>query len=125
MRRNGFISRTICGRKRRLRRDYKLNDYRAVSQGVQFSDSGSAQDWMKLAMIRIWQKKMELAETDERWAEVYPLLQIHDEFVHEQPKEIEDDVLKLMIYEMENVATLAVPVRAAGHTGASWLEAKG
>ena len=79
---------------------------------------GSAADLIKLAMIRV----------DRALAESYPeatlLLQVHDELIVECPEAIAAEVADLVSREMEQVATLRVPLTAEAKIGKSWFEAK-
>ena len=79
---------------------------------------GTAADLIKLAMIRV----------DKALAEHYPqanlLLQVHDELIVECPEEIAPQVAELIHTEMENVASLSVPLLAEAKWGKSWYEAK-
>jgi DNA polymerase-1 len=79
---------------------------------------GTAADLIKLAMIRV----------DAALAKEYPqaklLLQVHDELIVECPEEIAADVAALVSREMEQVASLQVPLTAEAKIGKSWFEAK-
>ena len=79
---------------------------------------GSAADLIKLAMIRV----------DQALAEHYPearlLLQVHDELIVECPEEIAQQVAALVSKEMEQVASLSVPLVAEAKWGNSWYDAK-
>ena len=79
---------------------------------------GSAADLIKLAMIRV----------DQALAEKYPdariLLQVHDELIVECPEEIAQDVANLVSEQMQQVATLKVPLLAEAKWGKNWFEAK-
>ena len=79
---------------------------------------GTAADLIKLAMIRV----------DRALREHYPeaklLLQVHDELIVECPQEIASEVAKLVSGEMEQVASLNVPLLAEAKIGKSWYEAK-
>lgn len=79
---------------------------------------GSAADLIKLAMIHV----------DKALAEKYPdaklLLQVHDELIVECPEHIADEVSRLVSEQMQQVATLRVPLLAEAKWGRSWYEAK-
>ena len=79
---------------------------------------GTAADLIKLAMIRV----------DRALEENYPqaklILQVHDELIVECPEEMAPQVAELVSREMEQVATLAVPLMAEAKWGKSWFEAK-
>ena len=79
---------------------------------------GTAADLIKLAMIRV----------DKALSEYYPeaklLLQVHDELIVECPEAIAEAVSQLVSREMEQVASLKVPLLAEAKWGKSWYEAK-
>jgi len=79
---------------------------------------GTAADLIKLAMIRV----------DKALAEHYPearlLLQVHDELIVECPETIAQNVAELVSQQMEQVASLSVPLLAEAKIGNSWYEAK-
>ena len=79
---------------------------------------GTAADLIKLAMIRV----------DRALEENYPqaklILQVHDELIVECPEEMAPQVAELVSREMEQVATLAVPLMAEAKWGNSWFDAK-
>ena len=79
---------------------------------------GTAADLIKLAMIRV----------DRALEENYPqaklILQVHDELIVECPEEMAPQVAELVSREMEQVATLAVPLMAEAKWGKSWFDAK-
>lgn len=118
------IYKTLFGRRRRLFREFEMDPHRAFRQACQFLISGSSQDLLKLSTIEILREKERRALEDPRWREVKFILQIHDELVLEAPKEIAEDVLKLVIEKMEGGPTLRVPVIASGGVGDRWESAK-
>ena len=79
---------------------------------------GTAADLIKLAMLRV----------DSALRTHYPqarlLLQVHDELIVECPEEIASEVAQLVSREMENVASLSVPLTAEAKWGKSWYDAK-
>ena len=79
---------------------------------------GTAADLIKLAMIRVD------AALRANFPEAKLLLQVHDELIVECPEAIAPDVAALVSREMENVATLSVPLTAEAKFGKSWYEAK-
>ena len=52
------------------------------------------------------------------------LLQVHDELIIECPEQIAADVANLISTEMEQVASLSVPLIAEAKWGSSWYDAK-
>ena len=79
---------------------------------------GTAADLIKLAMIRV--------ETalQKAFPEAELLLQVHDELIVECPEDIASQVAELVSREMEQVASLNVPLTAEAKFGKSWYEAK-
>ena len=79
---------------------------------------GTAADLIKLAMIRV----------DRALKSQFPdaklILQVHDELIVECPETIAPQVAELVSREMEQVATLSVPLLAEAKWGKSWYEAK-
>jgi len=65
---------------------------------------------------------------DKALAEHYPearlLLQVHDELIVECPETIAQNVAELVSQQMEQVASLSVPLLAEAKIGNSWYEAK-
>ena len=79
---------------------------------------GTAADLIKLAMIRV-DKALR-----ERFPEAKLLLQVHDELIVECPENIGPQVAELVSREMEQVASLNVPLTAEAKIGKSWYDAK-
>ena len=79
---------------------------------------GTAADLIKLAMIHVHQV------LKERYPQANLLLQVHDELIIECPEEIAYDVAALISKEMEQVASLSVPLVAEAKWGKSWYDAK-
>ena len=79
---------------------------------------GTAADLIKLAMIRVD------AALRKNYPEAKLLLQVHDELIVECPEEIASQVAELVSSEMEQVASLNVPLLAEAKIGKSWYEAK-
>ncbi|MBQ7345313.1 MAG: DNA polymerase I [Oscillospiraceae bacterium] len=79
---------------------------------------GTAADLIKLAMIRV-DKALR-----EQFPEATLLLQVHDELIVECPEEISAQVAEVMSREMEQVASLSVPLTAEAKWGKSWYDAK-
>lgn len=127
LQKNNWIAKTLFGRRRRLDQEARINRFRAITQGIQFQVSGTAQDIMKTGMIRTWEareKKRENARPAERklWEKFRFLMQIHDECVWEIPRQIADEA-KVMVKEcMEGVGRghLLLPLTFDTKTGRSW-----
>ena len=79
---------------------------------------GTAADLIKLAMIHVHQV------LKERYPQANLLLQVHDELIIECPEEIASEVAALISKEMEQVASLSVPLIAEAKWGKSWYDAK-
>ena len=79
---------------------------------------GTAADLIKLAMIRVENA------LNEQYPDAKLLLQVHDELIVECPETIAPEVAALVSREMENVASLSVPLTAEAKFGKSWYEAK-
>ena len=79
---------------------------------------GSAADIIKLAMIRV-EKAL-----NENFPEAELLLQVHDELIVECPENIARQVAELVSREMQQVASLSVPLLAEAKIGKSWYDAK-
>ena len=79
---------------------------------------GTAADLIKLAMIRVYKA------LGKQFPEATLLLQVHDELIVECPEEIAERVAELVSSEMQQVATLNVPLQAEAKCGKSWYEAK-
>ncbi|MBO5323112.1 MAG: DNA polymerase I [Oscillospiraceae bacterium] len=112
---------TLYGRKRYIP-ELKATNFN-IRQGAErialnTPIQGTAADLIKLAMIRV----------DRALAEKFPeatlLLQVHDELIAECPEPIAREVAELVSREMEQVASLRVPLTAEAKIGKSWFEAK-
>lgn len=79
---------------------------------------GTAADLIKLAMIRVYHA------LQESYPSATLLLQVHDELIVECPEEISGEVANLISKEMEQVASLSVPLVAEAKWGSSWYDAK-
>jgi len=79
---------------------------------------GTAADIIKLAMINVSRR------LSEKGLDARLILQVHDELLIESHKSCADEVLRLLVYEMENVVPLSVPLSVEAHIGENWFEAK-
>ena len=119
-REKGFTQ-TMYGRKRYIP-ELKSSNFN-IRQGAErialnTPIQGTAADLIKLAMIRVD------GALREHFPEATLLLQVHDELIVECPEEIAPQVAELVSREMEQVATLAVPLTAGAKWGKSWYDAK-
>ncbi len=79
---------------------------------------GSAADIIKLAMIRV-HSALKAEKLDARL-----ILQIHDELIVESSKKCSERASEILRCEMENVASLRVPLTVDLNIGNSWYECK-
>ena len=112
---------TLYGRRRYIP-ELKSSNYN-VRQGAErialnTPIQGTAADLIKLAMIRVE------AALGQNYPEARLLLQVHDELIVECPEELAPQVAALVSREMEQVASLRVPLTAEAKFGKSWYEAK-
>ena len=119
--RNIGYTETMFGRKRYIP-ELKSSNFNVRSGAERIALNtpiqGTAADLIKLAMIRVD------AALRANFPEAKLLLQVHDELIVECPEAIAPDVAALVSREMENVATLSVPLTAEAKFGKSWYEAK-
>ena len=116
----GFTT-TLFGRKRYIPELSSSNfNIRQGAERIALNTpiQGSAADLIKLAMIRVHRA---LAE---RFPEAKLLLQVHDELIVECPEGSAQEVADLVSKEMQQVASLRVPLVAEAKWGKSWFEAK-
>ena len=71
----------------------------------------SAQDILKVAMLRIWEAKnkkvVNSRPAESRlWKKFRQIIQVHDEVMCEGPRKLKDEIVEIMTYEMENAADL-------------------
>lgn len=118
-REQGFVA-TLFNRKRflpdlnsRNRNIRQFAERTAINTPIQ----GSAADIIKLAMIRIDE------ELERRSLPARMIMQVHDELVFEVEVGGAQEVAQLVQYEMESVASLAVPLVVEAGIGANWDEA--
>ena len=126
--RDNYIAYNIAKRRRRLDVEWKINEYRAGTQAIQFRVSGSCQDLIKLAMIRLYETRESKiancrpAEAKE-WAKFRFLIQVHDELIFQGPKCMKEELCELVKVSMEGVATnMRVPFVADARAGRTWDE---
>jgi DNA polymerase I-like protein with 3'-5' exonuclease and polymerase domains len=127
LQKNGWISKTLFGRRRRLDQEARINRFRAVTQGIQFQVSGTAQDIMKTGMIRTWEareQKIANSQPAERalWEKFRFLMQIHDECIWQIPRQIADEAKVMVKGCMEGVGkgSLLLPLAFDTKIGRCW-----
>lgn len=108
---HGYVV-NIFGRKRILRElkssspmIRKFGERAAINAPVQ----GAASDIVKKAMISVSEV-----------SEAKMLLQVHDELLFECLEDQADDLMKTLVYRMENVVKLKVPLLVNGGKGYNW-----
>ena len=119
-RETGFTQ-TLYGRKRYIPELKSSNfNIRSGAERIALNTpiQGTAADIIKLAMIRVE------AALNEHFPEAKLLLQVHDELIVECPEEMAAEVAALVSREMQNVASLSVPLTAEAKFGKSWYDAK-
>jgi DNA polymerase-1 len=79
---------------------------------------GSAADIMKIAMVKVYER------LEEENLDAKLLLQVHDELIIEAHESIVEQVKKLLVDEMEQAASLKVPLTVDAHSGRTWFDAK-
>ena len=118
-REKGYVE-TLYGRRRELP-ELKSSNFNLRSFGervaLNMPIQGTAADIMKLAMVHV----------DERIRReglaARLLLQVHDELIVECPTEEAEQVGRILKEEMENAASLSVPLTVEVNSGHSWGEA--
>lgn len=111
---------TLYGRRRNLP-ELKSSNFNLRSFGervaLNMPIQGTAADIIKLAMINVY------ARLHEEGLKARLILQVHDELIVECPEAEAARVRDILKTEMENVASLSVPLIADAHIGHSWAEA--
>ena len=115
---NGYVK-TLSGRKRRFDFENATGMMKATYQreSVNTVFQGSASDLIKLAMLKI---DIKYKNNDD----IKMLLQIHDELIFEIKDEMVDEISEKLIYIMENIFKLKVPLKVSVSIGDNWSELK-
>ena len=117
---NGYVT-TLFGRRRYIP-ELKASKFaeRSFGQRVAMNTpiQGSAADIIKIAMVKVSRR------LKEEGLSAKLILQVHDELIIEAPKNEVQQVKKLLKEEMENAASLKVPLTVSIETGKSWYECK-
>ena len=79
---------------------------------------GTAADIIKIAMIGVYN------ELKKRKLKSRLILQVHDELLIETEESEVEEVKDILKDQMENAASLSVPLLVDMHTGKNWYEAK-
>lgn len=106
---------TMLGRRRNLS-DLNASNYMVRSSAERMAMNtplqGSAADIIKLAMLRV-EKRLENMKSK-------MILQIHDELIIDAAKDEEEEVKKILSYEMEHAMKLSVPLIAEATSADNW-----
>ena len=110
---------TMLGRRRNLP-DLKASNYLVRSAAERMAMNtplqGSAADIIKIAMINV-EKRLENMKSK-------MILQIHDELIIDAAKDEEEEVKKILSYEMGHAIRLSVPLVAEATSATNWGELK-
>ena len=114
----GYVK-TLSGRKRRFDFENATGMMKATyeRESVNTVFQGSASDLIKLAMIKIDMKFKNNSD-------LKMLLQIHDELIFEVKEESLDSINEKLIYIMENIFELEVPLKVSLSIGNNWADLK-
>ncbi len=117
---SGYVT-TIFGRRRYIpelqAKNFNLRSFgerAAMNAPIQ----GTAADIIKIAMVKVYDALRE------KCPEAKLILQVHDELICEVPEYKAEIAAQILKEEMENAATLSVPLRADVKIGKSWFETK-
>ncbi|MEA4972304.1 MAG: DNA polymerase I [Candidatus Metalachnospira sp.] len=116
----GYVT-TIYGRRRPVPEINSGNfNQRAFGERVAMNMpiQGSAADIIKIAMINVYRRLKDEGLKSKL------ILQVHDELLIETAEEELNKVTEIIKKEMENAASLSVPLDVDVHSGKSWYEAK-
>ena len=116
----GYVT-TLWGRRRYIPEINSRNRMLAQSgerMALNTPIQGTAADIIKIAMINVYKR----LKKENLRAQL--ILQVHDELIIDTPKVEEQQVMALIIEEMENAATLSVPLLVDAHAGQSWYDVK-
>ena len=110
---------TMTGRRRNLS-DINASNYMVRSAAERMAMNtplqGSAADIIKIAMINV--------ENRLKGMKSKMILQIHDELIIDAAKDEEEEVKKILSYEMGNAVRLSVPLVAEAKVAENWGELK-
>ncbi len=117
---NGYVT-TLFGRRRYIpellsskKMEVAFGERVAMNSPIQ----GTAADIIKVAMVNV------AAKLKEKGYDARLILQVHDELMIEAHRDCAEEVMRLLKDEMENAATLSVPLTVEIASGKSWYEAK-
>ncbi|MFV0431597.1 MAG: DNA polymerase I [Alphaproteobacteria bacterium] len=112
----GFVK-TFMGRKVHIPNIKMKGPQRGFSERLAINApiQGGAADIVKKAMMHLHKKFQK--------SDCKMLLQVHDELIFEAPKQKAAEYQKIIISEMENAATISVPLTVEADIGTNWEEA--
>ncbi len=117
---HGYVT-TLFGRKRYIpelsgknKMQQKFGERVAMNSPIQ----GTAADLIKIAMVRVHRRLLE------EGLDARLILQVHDELLLESHRDCAKRAEEILRCEMENAASLSVPLTVEIHTGENWYEAK-
>ncbi|HBF14833.1 MAG TPA: DNA polymerase I [Clostridiales bacterium] len=117
---NGYVT-TLFGRRRYIaelagknKMQQKFGERVAMNSPIQ----GTAADLIKIAMVRVHNR------LKREGLQARLILQVHDELLIEAKRDCAEKAMEILREEMENAATLAVPLTVEIHAGDNWFEAK-
>ncbi len=117
---HGYVK-TMFGRRRDIP-ELQSSNYQIRSFGERAAMNtpvqGTAADIIKLAMINV-SRRLKQENLKSRL-----ILQVHDELIVEAKKNELDEVCRILKTEMENAASLSVPLKVDMQTGRSWYDTK-
>ena len=117
---NGYVT-TLFGRRREIP-EIKSQNHQQKAFGSRVALNtpiqGTAADIIKLAMVNVYNKLRKSCKKSRL------ILQVHDELIVEAHISELDVVKKIVKEEMENAASLSVPLKVDMNTGKSWYDTK-
>ena len=117
---NGYTE-TCFGRRRYIPElSSKIFAQRAFGKRVAMNSpiQGSAADIIKVAMVRV-DRRLKAEGLD-----AHLIMQVHDELIAEASEACAERVREILKDEMQNAASLAVPLTVSTAVGKNWLEAE-
>ncbi len=119
-RENGFVT-TLFDRKRQIpeinHKNFNLRSF-AERTAMNTPIQGTAADIMKIAMIKVH------SELKERQLKSKLILQVHDELIVDATNDEIEIIKDIIIRNMEEAASLVVPLKVDLNVGDSWFDTK-
>lgn len=119
-RKQGYIT-SLFGRRRYFPsitdRNFAVRS-RAEREAINMPIQGTASDIVKIAMIRVEKALLDAG------LETRMIMQVHDELLFEAPESEVKTASEIIVREMENAATLDVPLVVEIGVGNNWMDAK-